>query len=225
MQEAAFKKEQADARVEWCREREKWDEQWKKVVFSDESRFSPFHNDGRDRVWRRNGERYCTECLKPTVKFGGGSVMVWGCMSWWGVGPLVVVEGTLNQDRYVSLLSDHAVPHLKKVDEQCPGVIFQEDNAPCHTAEYATWWRQTHGIDRMPWPSQSPDLNPIEHLWDHLDRQIRKRNPLPTSPANLAEALKDEWAKIPLDVLRKLISSMPARIAAVIKAKGWATRY
>ena len=154
----------------------------------------------------------------PTVKFGGGSVMVWGCFSWWGVGPLVVIEGTLDQDRYVSLMSEHLLPYLKEVDKKCHGVIFQDDNAPCHVAGRPIQWRQAHGIRRLPWPAQSPDLNPIKHLWDHLDRQVRKRTPLPTSSAAMAEALQDEWENIPLSVLRKLILSMQKRVMAVLKA-------
>jgi transposase len=163
--------------------------------------------------------------MEPTVKFGGGSVMVWGCISWWGVGPLVVIEGTLNQDRYINLMDEHLLLYLNEVDEQCHGVIFQDDNAPCHVAGRPTRWRQAHGIRRLPWPAQSPDLNPIEHLWDHLDRQVRKRTPQPTSSAAMAEALQDEWGKIPLSVVRKLISSMPKRIQAVLKAGGLPTPY
>jgi len=72
-----------EARLGWCQERQKWDEEWKKVVFSDESRFCLFHSDGRVRVWRKPGEEYLPDCLEPTVKFSGGSVMVWGCFSWW----------------------------------------------------------------------------------------------------------------------------------------------
>ena len=200
-------------------------EEWNKVVFSDESRFGLFHSDGRARVWRRVGERYHPDCLAPTVKFGGGSVMVWGCFSWWGVGPLVVVKGTLDQNSYVDMISKHLMPYLRRVEEQVTGVIFQEDNAPCHTGGYATWWRQTHSINCMPWPAQSPDLNPIEHLWDHLDRQARKRRPLPTSHTELAAALQDEWDRIPLEELRKLITSMPTRVATVIQAKGLHTPY
>ena len=125
LQEAAFEKKNVKARLEWCKERRAWDEEWKKVVFSDESRFCLFHNDGRAGVWRGVGERYNVDCLKPTVQGGGGSVMMWGCISWEGVGPLVLVEGTLDQYRYVNLLSKHLVPYLKEIDEQHPGVIFQ----------------------------------------------------------------------------------------------------
>ena len=167
------------------------------MVFSDESRFGLFYSNGRVRVWRKPGEQYCADCLTPTVKFDGGSVMVWSCFSWWGVGSLVFIEGTLDQNGHVNIMSNHLVPYLKQVDEQCHGVIFQDDNAPSHVAEYTTWWRQTHSINRMPWPAQSPDLNPIEHLWDHLKRQIRKRRPFPTSTAELKAALQDEWSKIP----------------------------
>jgi DDE superfamily endonuclease len=195
------------------------------MVFSDESRFRLFHNDGRVRVWRKVGERYHRECLAPTLKHGGGSVMVWGCISWWGVGPLVVVEGTLNKKGYVSLLGSHLVPYLKQVKEKCPDVMFQDDNATCHVSGYTTLWRERHGIDRTDWPPNSPDLNPIENLWDHLGRQIRKRTPLPTSLPALTAALQEEWAKIPLDVVRNLITTMQSRTTEVIKAKGWHIRY
>jgi transposase len=214
-----------DARLAWCVERQSWDEEWEEVVFSDESRFSLFHSDGRRRVWRRVGERYHTDCLVPTVKHGGGSIMVWGCISWWGVGPLVVVEGTLNGAAYVDIMSKHLERYLEQLKRVCTGVIFQDDNAPCHVSGPAKEWQGKHHINRMAWPAQSPDLNPIEHLWDHLERQVRKRNPLPTSLPSLTAALQEEWARIPLEVVRNLIASMPSRVAAVIKAKGHNTSY
>jgi hypothetical protein len=129
-----------------------WVEEWKEVVFFDELCFPLFQNDARVRAWRRPGEQYHPDCLVPTAKHGDGSVMVWGCFSWWGVWPLVVVEGTLNKNSYVALLEKHLLSYLKQLEEEHPGIIFQDDNAPCHTAGYSTQWRQERGINRLPWP-------------------------------------------------------------------------
>jgi hypothetical protein len=86
-------------------------------------------------------------------------------------------------------------------------------------------WEQAQGIHRVDWPAQSSDLNPIEHLWDHLDRRLRERGHLPTSCAEMAAALQEEWGRIPLDVVRNLVSDVPSRTRAVIDAKGGPTRY
>ncbi|CAG8609897.1 14261_t:CDS:2 [Cetraspora pellucida] len=94
-------------------------------------------------------------------------------------------------------------PFLKHKD------LFQQDLAPCHTAQYTKWWMKTHNIPILDWVPYSPDLNPIEHLWDYLDCQVRKRKPLPSSKNELIKAIQEEWAKIPLEVLRNLILSMP----------------
>ena len=100
------------------------------------------------------------DCVKPTVKFGGGSVMFWGCFTWDGIGPLVLVEETMDSDVYVNVLSNHLIPWM----HDYPNTIFQQDNASCHTSNYTTWWMETHGFSILDWVAQSPDLNPIENL-------------------------------------------------------------
>ena len=96
---------------------------------------------------------------------------------------------------------------------------FQQDGASCHTSHYSRWWMQTHSIPVLEWTAQSPDLNPIEHIWDHLDRQIRKRELLPTSRKDLIDMLKEEWQKVPLDVVRNLIPVCRDELQLLLKLK------
>ena len=101
----------AKARLEWCREHRKWlDIEWKYVVFTDESRFCMNRPDGGERVWRQTHEKYHRSCITSMVKFGGGGVMFWGCITWWGVGPLIRINGTMDADVYVDTLAKHFMP-------------------------------------------------------------------------------------------------------------------
>jgi transposase len=214
------KKHRTD-RLKWCKEKKNWAEEWKQVVWSDESRFALFQSDGRARVWRSPGEAYNKDCIQPTVKFGGGSVMFWGCFGWHGVGPLVVVEGNMDSDKYINILANNFIPWV----DNYPNSIFQQDGVSCHTSTYTVWWMRTHSIPILDWVAQSPDLNPIENLWNHLDSQVQKRKPVPRSKQELIEVVQDEWRKITIETCHHLILSMPNRIKAVIKAKGGHTKY
>ena len=213
--------EQRKKRFKWCKEKHNWEEEWKQVIWSDESRFALFESDGHVRVWRSPGEAYNQDCIQSTVKFGGGSVMFWGCFGWHGVGPLVVVEGNMNSDDYVNILANSFIPWVSNY----PGSIFQQDGASCHTSSYSVWWMSTHNVPILDWVAQSPDLNPIENLWNYLDYQVRKRKPLPKSKQELIDVVKEEWKKISLETLHHLILSLSNRIKAVIKAKGGHTKY
>src|ERR687896_167699 len=146
-------------RFGWCRTKKNWKTEWEKIIWSDESRFELFNNDSRNWVWRRSNERFDIDCLKPTVKNSIG-VMVWGCFCNNRIGPLVIVEGTLNSDRYIELLEEHLLPFLNNLNiENC---IFQDDNASCHASKKTKSWKESNLNENFPWPAQSPDLNPIE---------------------------------------------------------------
>jgi hypothetical protein len=71
-------------RLNWARERRLWTiDDWKKIVWNDESRFTLFQNDGKIRVWHLQKEKYDIDCFIPTMKHGGGGVMMWWCFSCW----------------------------------------------------------------------------------------------------------------------------------------------
>ena len=92
--------------VTWCTRTLPWtvDENWKMLIFSDESRFSLAFNDGRVRVWRTPGERFYPECLSQIVRNSATSVMVWGCIGYYGVGQLAVLPARVNAQSYIETL-------------------------------------------------------------------------------------------------------------------------
>lgn len=213
-------------RLNWCIERKDWSiRKWKNVIWSDESRFTLFKTDGPGRVWRTPGTRYNIENISPTIKHGGGGIMVWGCFSGKGLGPLIKVEGKMNSQDYIQILELQLLPLLHK-DFNNRGYLFQDDNAPVHTAKIVKNWIETNKVKILKdWPSQSPDLNPIEHLWNQLEIRIRKRPNKFKNNDELETALREEWNQIPRNIYMNLIESMPKRIEAVISNNGWPTRY
>lgn len=211
-------------RLCWAKQRKNWESEWENIIWSDESYFRLFNGDGRIWVWRQPKERFNKDCLIPTHKSGQDGIMVWGCFHKNGLGPLVRLDGRVNSGDYINLLQNNFLPYLDTLEDK-ENFIFQEDNAPIHTSRRSTEWKTRNNLTSLPWPAQSPDLNPIEHLWDVLERKIRARNPLPTSKEGLWQVLQEEWLQIGNDVIQSLADSMPRRVAAVIKSKGYPTKY
>lgn len=195
---------------------------WRNIMFSDESRFLLQRRDGRQRVYRRRGERFADPCVLQVDRFGGGSVMVWGAIRHGWKSRLVFVDGRMNAVMYRdNILNPHVIPYVTRN----PHVTFMHDNARPHVARICMDTLRANNIDVLEWPAFSPDMNPIEHLWDRLDRQVRNRNPAPATLAQLRAALTQEWANIPQNAIDDLLSSMPRRIQALIQANGGHTRY
>ena len=221
-----LKKEHRRARLAFARKYEHWTvEDWKRVVWSDETKINRIGSDGRTYVWKRVGEPLSDRLTTPTVKHGGGSMMVWGCMGWNGVGLLTEVEGKMDAVQYVDILDGSLSKSVDLLEIPREEFIFQQDNDPKHTSRLATEWFTEQNIDLLDWPAQSPDLNPIEHLWEHLKKQIRQYPRQPTGIWELWERASLQWMFIDPEVCQRLIASMPRRLQAVIKANGGPTKY
>ncbi|UYV70168.1 hypothetical protein LAZ67_7002057 [Cordylochernes scorpioides] len=173
-------------RLEWCRARSTWMTEWHRVVFSDESRFCLSSDSRRVRVWRRRGERSNTAAIveRPTVRQRG--IMVWGAIAYDSRSPLLRIQGTMTAQRYVDdVLRPVTLPYLQGV----PNALYQQDNARPHTARISQ--QALQDVQMLPWPPYSPDLSPIEHVWDIIGRRLHAL-PQPRSEDELwqmAEAL------------------------------------
>ena len=151
--------------------------------------------------------------------------MMWGCMTWEGVGYATKIDGNMDADLYVSILEDELQKSMEWWEVSWEEKQFQQDNDPKHTSKKAKKCFEELEIPVIWCPPQSPDLNPIEHLWEHLKRKLREYENHPSSITELWERTSKEWEAIPKEVVQNLIESMPRRVDAVLKAKGGHTKY
>lgn len=214
------------SRLAFARKYKDWTvEDWKRVIWSDETKINRIGSDGQDYIWKRRGEGLIDREIEGTVKFGGGSLMLWGCIGWSGTGLAYQVQGRMDSKQYTKILEEYLLPSIQKLGVPRDRVIFQQDNDPKHTSKVTQEWLQRHGMKTLDWPSQSPDLNPIEHTWYHLKRCLSAYDNPPEGIQDLWTRVVVEWAKISVEQCQAWIESMPRRIKAVIKAKGGHTKY
>jgi transposase len=213
-------------RLAFAKKYEKWTvEDWSKVIWSDESRFQIFGSDGKQYYWKRHGEPLNQFHVKPTMKYGGGSIMIWGCFTSRGVGSYCKVDGTLDTDLYLKILREDLMWTIEDHGFEVGEVVFQQDGASCHTATLTKRWLTRKKIKFFDWPPQSADLNPIEHLWDEVDRRLRDLPGQISSEKDLWEKIQKVWQAIDVETCMRLIRSMPERIRDVIRARGGYTRW
>ncbi|KAK0141842.1 Transposable element Tcb1 transposase [Merluccius polli] len=156
----------------------------------------------------------------------GGRGLYCCCMGNIGQMMVVPIEHRVKATDYLSIVADHVHPFMTTVYPSSDG-YFQQDNAPCHKARIISDWFLEHDNEFtvLKWPPQSPDLNPIEHLWDVVEREIRIMDVQPTNLQQLRDAIMSIWTKLSEECFQYLVESVPRRIKAVLKAKGGPTRY
>ena len=211
-------------RLQWAREHRGWTlNQWSRVLFLDESRFTVDHNHGRIRVWRRRGERFHPQFAVAHSRWGAGSVMIWaGISSEYRTG-LHVVQGNVNGQCYLDSMATPIVVPL--ATRQNHNFLFMDHNAPAHRARLVQNALIQNNVVRMEWPALSPDLNPIENLWSIPGRRNHSRDNLVTTVQELTDALIQEWQALDQTVIRNTIRTMRRRCIECISNRGAPTSF
>lgn len=211
-------------RLQWAREHQNWLlPQWRNVLFTDETRIGLFSDDYRQRVWREAGQRNRLNTALEVAPYQGGTEMFWGGIMYNGRTELVRVPQTLNAHFYVENVIRPIIYPLR----QQIGInfIFMDDNARPHRARIVQAALTEGGIARMNWPPLSPDMNPIEHVWDYISRAIFRRNNPPRNRQELVIAAQEEWTNLSQETINSLIVGMPRRVGALIGNRGGNTMY
>ncbi|EIE80726.1 hypothetical protein RO3G_05431 [Rhizopus delemar RA 99-880] len=200
-------------RLQWAKSHQHWTvDDWKRVIFSDETKVNRFVSDGKAYAWKLPHEELNSRHVH--------------CLTWEGVGWIVDVGHRMNSEGYLEVLKDDLLKTMESYGLDSSKVVFQQDNDPKHTSKIVKEWINQQPFEALEWPPQSPDLNPIEHMWAHLKRELfHSYEAPPTSMHELWERIGQTWYAISKEECQKYIESMPKRCAAVIKTKGRWTKY
>jgi transposase len=167
------------------------------VVFSDEIKINCFNANGRSWYWINDKESVPDRAMKQIVKYGRGSVLLWSCMTSSSLVDLQRVEGCINTKDYIALLHGELYLNLERLGYfNLDTVIFQHDNALIHKAKILQRWLLEQPFSTLKWPAQSPDLNPIEHVWATLKRRLNSYSIPPTGLLQLWEYVEESFHTI-----------------------------
>ncbi|KAG2210618.1 hypothetical protein INT46_005294 [Mucor plumbeus] len=204
-------------------------DQWRQWVFSDKTRVNLWGSDSNPYYWSDDGDILQPYQTEPHVEEDGGSVLFWDCITANNPGySTTVMDGSVDSTVYVDILQTSLLDTLEYYDMNRNVIRFQQDNATPHTSKITQDWFSANGFifeTIRDWPAQSPDLNPIEHVWYQLKRRLNTYPTRPTTKGELEARITSEWYKFTKNGCLKYIDSMPARIKAVIRSGGGPTRF
>ncbi|GFW39534.1 transposable element Tcb2 transposase [Trichonephila clavipes] len=184
-----------------------------------ESRFILSSDSHRILILRERGSRNHPSNIIERDRYGGRGVLVWGGTKLGSRTDLHIFDaGSVNGTRYCNEI---LLPYVR-LFRGAMGLqfLFMDDNAPCHRTVAAEQLLESEDIERMDWPARSPDLNPIEHVWDSLGRRLAARTLPPVTIRELRLALQDEWAAMPQQLIDTLILSMGRRCETCLAVSG-----
>ncbi|GFY03745.1 transposable element Tcb2 transposase [Trichonephila clavipes] len=216
-----FTRQHRTARLQWCREHHNCTEQdCSCVLFSDESRFSLSSDCRRQLIWRESGSAYRPENIQEKDRYPTCSNMVRaGIMINGRMRLHVVANGTMTGQRYIDeVLLHHDLLFRGAVGDK---FVFMDDNATCHRTIAVQDCLDSEGIQRLVWSACSLDLNPIENVWDALERQVAGRNYPPTNKNTLIRALTEEWDKLPQQLLDNVVQIDTGSQVTLMKESVW----
>ena len=179
------------------------------VSFSDEKQFV-LQNTG-EVVWIKDGEAIPTREVAQMK----ASIMVWGCVWFWGKSELYTTRSTINAQHYTSILASHLLPCMPTSSR----FLFMHDNAAPHKAKHTRDWLVNFGVNELPdYPPYSPELNPIEHVWSWMSAFVNGEGP--TNQQSLERAVELAWQEIPQSRIQAYIEHLPAVCRRIIDAGG-----
>ena len=151
--------------------------------------------------------------------------MIWGCMTAHGPGFICKIEGTIDRRLFKRILEEDLYETIEEYEMDATRVICQHDNDPKHKPKSVQEWLGEQPFEVLEWPPQSPDLNPIEHLWALLKRRLNQYETPPSGMLELWERIRFQFYENTEDECARLYESIPRRIEAVLMAKGMWTDY
>jgi len=208
-------------RLAFANEYIKYDEDWwSRVFFSDET---PFYLGHYGRVYvRRPVGAACDPKYLHSAPQLGGKVSLWGCISAEGLGHAELYDGSLNAVRHRDILRHSLIKSFRQFYPHGPW-CFQQDNARFHTTPETISFLHEKGVTFIEWPPWSPDLNPIENLWNDLKRRVYNR--FPQTMEQLEQIIREEWEATDLNFIKRICRSMPDRLQLLLNNNGHKIQY